>query len=575
MQLTQPQMKWGRADAPLYPTPSRVVIDPHWTPRQMSIAMIRANGTRLAAASILLMGFGMANMLMPTVVGRIVDDVATPAFDGASFASIQRPLFVWFGALVLLYIIMHLGFRIGSRTGWMAVQRSQYEMSQAVITRVLSPRGFEGPQRAPGQLLAVATGDTQRASQVFYILVYPPGQVVALLVAAITLMIINLWLGIGVIIGLPILLTLMHLAAKPLRARSMKEQHSLADAAGAAADLVSGFRVISGLHAQNTAANTYQGFSQKALRATLSARYARAAFSGVTTMGAQLSGVIVALVAIAMAFNDMITAGELITATGVAVIMIAPIEELVGTLGSMWAMSQASCQRVLDLLGAHSHPATAGMVDIEDDAHFIAFEELDVAGEIIDARIEPDEFVVLNLSQAAASQLTEILTLNRMAEDGTFVVGGFDITAITPASLHRQLMVLPHHPGLLAGTVLDNVQLNGTAVVDDVDAREALDVAAFSAQELPDGYETELGDGAWALSGGQRQRIALARAISAHSRILILVEPTTSVDAVTEERIARRLKAHREGLLTVVISGSGAFASVADRVIHPKEVSSS
>src|SRR5699024_2801576 len=103
--------------------------------------------------------------------------------------------------------------RRGSSTGWLAVQRSQYELSQAVIERVLSPCGFAGNQRAPGQLLSIATGDTQRACQVFYIIVYPPSQVASLLIAVATLGIINIWLGLGVIVVLSMLFTLMHLSA--------------------------------------------------------------------------------------------------------------------------------------------------------------------------------------------------------------------------------------------------------------------------------------------------------------------------------------------------------------------------
>lgn len=212
-------------------------------------------------------------------------------------------------------------------------------------------------------------------------------------------------------------------------------------------------------------------------------------------------------------------------------------------------------------------------MELEDDENFIAFEELDLAGNKVDGRIEPDEFVVLNLPQESATQLTEILTLKRMAKEGTFVIGGFDITAITPKSLHSQLLVLPHHPGLFAGTVLENVQFNGGREVDAHDAREALEVAALGDHELPDGLAARLGDGALELSGGQRQRIALARAVAANPRILVLVEPTTSVDAVTEEIIAKRLRARREGLLTVVISSSRAFNAIADRVIAPVKVS--
>ena len=519
------------------------------------------------------MMFGVASMLIPTVIGRVVDDVASPAFDGASFADLDQPLILWLGGLALLFVAMNIGFRFGSRIGWLGVQRGQYELSQAVIERVLSPYGFEGRHRAPGQLLAVATGDTQRACQVLYIMVYPPSQIVALVVAAVTLMFINIWLGIGVIIGLPIMLFLMHQAAKPLRARSMKEQRSLADAAGAAADLVSGFRVISGLHAQDSAAANYRGFSQTALRNTISARKAEAAFDGVTATGSQLVAVLVALAAMVMALEGLITPGELITATGVAAIMISPVQELVGTLGSMWAIAQASSQRVMDLISAEPNPATAGTVELDEDEHFLAFENLKLPGGTIkginlDDRLEADEFIALNLPQSAASKLAEILTLNQVSEEGTVVLGGFDITALTPATLRKQLLVLPHRPGLLAGTALENIQLGGKDIMQQ-QAREALEVAALGEQELPDGLNTKLGDGAWELSGGQRQRIALARAIAADAKILVLIEPTTSVDAVTEELIATRLRARREGLLTIVISSSPAFYAVADRVLDP------
>src|SRR5690625_7605082 len=76
----------------------------------------------------------------------------------------------------------------------------------------------------------------------------------------------------------------------------------------------------------------------------------------------------------------MITSGELITATSVAVIMIFPVQELVGTLGSMWAISQASTQRVLELLNAESHPATEGTVQLHGNDHFVAFEKLKQIG---------------------------------------------------------------------------------------------------------------------------------------------------------------------------------------------------
>lgn len=85
---------------------------------------------------------------------------------------------------------------------------------------------------------------------------------------------------------------------------------------------------------------------------------------------------------------------------------------------------------------------------------------------------------------------------------------------------------------------------------------------------LPDGASTEVGEEGSALSGGQRQRVALARALAAETPVLVLHDPTTAVDSVTEAEIALRLKDFRARRTTVVITDSPAFRAVADRVVE-------
>src|SRR5699024_11391375 len=97
-----------------------------------------------------------------------------------------------------------------------------------------------------------------------------------------------------------------------------------------------------------------------------------------------------------------------------------------------------STKGVLELLNAESHPDTGGTVLLHGNDHFVAFEKLKLANGSIDSRIEPDEFVVVNLTQPAASSLADILSLRQTPEEGAFVVGGWDITALTPESLYRQ-----------------------------------------------------------------------------------------------------------------------------------------
>jgi putative ABC transport system ATP-binding protein len=132
-------------------------------------------------------------------------------------------------------------------------------------------------------------------------------------------------------------------------------------------------------------------------------------------------------------------------------------------------------------------------------------------------------------------------------------------------------LVVPHEAHLFAGTVRENVALPG-ADADRVAA--ALDAAGCGelAEILPDGWDTPVGEGGASLSGGQRQRVALARALATDAPLLVLHDPTTAVDAVTEAAIADGLRRMRAGLRTVIFTRSPALLQVADRVVEHRVV---
>lgn len=171
-----------------------------------------------------------------------------------------------------------------------------------------------------------------------------------------------------------------------------------------------------------------------------------------------------------------------------------------------------------------------------------------------DVSIPTGEFLVMDIPQSAASALADALTLQRESD---VALNDVPLTTVDPHQLCSHVAVLPHRPGIFAGTVGSNVS------ADPAVAEAALEVAAVS-ELSPD---TQVGDGATELSGGQRQRIALARGIAAEPPVLVLLDPTTSVDAVTEALIAERLYERRRGLTTIVITSAPAFRAIADRVI--------
>lgn len=566
----------GAFEAPSAPPAEpKLQVDPSWSARQLSGALVRGVWPWVAAGSALLIVYGAAGMLLPVVVGGLVDAVLAPLSAGTGLSELLGTLVLWAGLLAGLYILINLTYRFGGRLGWYGVQRSQYELSQAVLGRVLDPRGTAGPPQAPGRLLAVATADVHRACLVLYVTVYPPGQAIALLVAAGVLFTVHAALGIGVVIALPLTLVLMHLVARPLRRRSAAEQAGLADATAAAADLVAGYRVLRGLHAHGHAAQRYRGVSRQALRATMSARSARAGFEGASTAVAQLFAAALATCAAMLAFTERISAGELVTAAGIAVVLIVPLHALTGTLGSFWAVSQASAGRVLEMLSAEPSPAGLGQQVPGSQPITLECDRLDLNSQErpgddslqLTIRVDPGEFIVIDMPQQAQTILADVLAARRLPRSGAALLAGAPVHQSNPAALRERLLVMPHAPGIFAGTVLENVCATGDTAVPDSVGEQALKVVSLSGIELAGGCFTQLNDGGPELSGGQRERVALARAVAADPEVLVLVEPCTSVDAVTEQRIASGLHGHRRGRTTLVLTSSPVFLSVADRVV--------
>jgi ATP-binding cassette, subfamily B, bacterial len=187
----------------------------------------------------------------------------------------------------------------------------------------------------------------------------------------------------------------------------------------------------------------------------------------------------------------------------------------------------------------------------------------------IDLTVEAGTTVAL-VGATGSGKSTLVRLLGRLYDvtEGSVLIDGADVRQVDLESLRRAIAVVDDDPFLFSASVHDNIAYGKPdATRADVEvAAERAQAAGFIA-ELPDGYDTRVGERGLTLSGGQRQRIAIARALLADPRILILDDATSSVDASTEQAIKAALREVMAGRTTFVIAHRLSTIALADDIV--------
>ncbi|QYO68886.1 ATP-binding cassette domain-containing protein [Leptolyngbya sp. 7M] len=213
-------------------------------------------------------------------------------------------------------------------------------------------------------------------------------------------------------------------------------------------------------------------------------------------------------------------------------------------------------------------PALRGQVQF--DQVFFRYKESQepiLRGVSFDA--EPGMFVgIVGRSGSGKSTLSKLIQRLYSAESGRILIDGFDIKSADLASLRPQIAVVLQEDFLFNGSILENITLGNP----DVSAEQVVEAARLAVAhdficDLPDGYETNVGERGTALSGGQRQRITLARLFLSDAPILILDEATSHLDAETEQQVLENLKRISQGRTMFLIAHRFAPLKQADLIL--------
>ena len=511
---------------------------------------------RVAGASALAAGHQAGEALVPVLIGVVIDRaIATGAVPS---------LVGWLGLLAAVFVGLSFSFRFALRAAERAAERVAHELRLRLTRRVLDPQGGAEKERLPGELVNIATGDAKRVGAVAGTLPFGVAAVAALLVSGVLLLRISLPLGLLILLGVPPVLWLTHLLGKPLEQRSEGEQERAARASGVAADLIAGLRVLKGLGAERTAVDRYRGTSQESRAAAVRATRAHGWHDGAVVAVTGVFLALVALVGAYLAMRGAISIGQLVAAVGLAQFLLTPFQVLTWVNGEV-AQGRASAGRIAAVLA--TPPAVPnGSRDLADTPRGELRLAAVTAGRVRDFDLEVPAGGLVGVAitdSGVATDLLALLARTANPESGAVRLDGEDLSTLDITAARRAVLVADHDAHLFEETVAENVLAGGAAGHERAMAAATVDQVA---QTLPDGTGTVLAERGSSLSGGQRQRVALARALAADPAVLVLHDPTTAVDPVTEARIADGIAELRAGRTTVLVTTSPALLATTDMV---------
>ncbi|GHH72432.1 ABC transporter ATP-binding protein [Promicromonospora soli] len=498
--------------------------------------------------------FGCA-AFQPFLLGRVIDS--------ASASGLDRTTWMWAGIMLGLGVILIASNATGHRWDIAAWMHAAFRTSQ-LVTRTVARSGHNITKELPtGEVVSSVANDTMRIGEVFGIAAQTIGSITAYGIVVVLMFDQSLTLGVVIALGLPVVAAILALLVKPLQKRQKRQRDAQGRLTTLGADTVSGLRILRGIGGEKVFTGRYRTQSQKVREAGVEVAGTQSVLDALQIL---LPGLFIALVVYLGAVEAIagrITTGQLVAFYGYASFLSWPVQMLVQSVNVVTRAHVAAGKvvkvlQVVPASGAERSTATmppAG-VPLVDETTGVTLPPGRVVA-LVSA--DPDE---------SAQVAVRMGRFDDEAETGTPVtLGGVRLTDLDKQELRDRIVVADATPALFSGRLAGELDVRDTANAEGLLRAMHIADAHDVLESLPDGIEGEIPEKGRSLSGGQRQRVALARALLTDPEILVLVEPTSAVDAHTEARIAQRLTEWRRGRTTLIVTASPLVLDHVDDVI--------
>ncbi len=490
-----------------------------------------------------------AQAVMPAVIGRAIDR-GVAAKDTGELVRWSMVLLV-IGLVQAASGIMRHRFAV---TNWLT---AAYRTVQLVGRQTVHLGGTLPRKVSTGEVVAIGTSDLSHLGQVMDVSARFAGAIVSFLLVSVILLSTSVTLGLVVLVGVPLLMLVVGPLLAPLQERSAHQRSLMGELSNTASDIVGGLRVLRGIGGEQVFHDRYRRESQATRRAGVEVAKLQSVLDALQVFLPGVFVVVVVWLGARYAVEGRISPGELVAFYGYSAFLMIPLRTATEYANKI-IRARVAARRVCHVLSltpdvtdpehpAPSPPVGSSLYDVRTGLRVRAGSLTAVVSE------QPDE----------SSALADRLGMAAAEVDDDVRLGDVPLTSLRRDEVRRRILVSDTGATLFSGRLAERIDVTGTGRV-----REALDTASADdiLEALPEGLDTPVAERGRTFSGGQRQRLVLARALAVDPEILVLVEPTSAVDAHTEARIASRLRRHRAGRTTVVTTSSPLMLDAVDEV---------
>jgi ATP-binding cassette, subfamily B, bacterial len=498
------------------------------------------------------------------------------AIDHGVVTGDRRTLVVW---LLVLFGVGLLEVVAGGARHIFAIRNrsaTDARVRDAIFAHALRLDPAYHDRVGPGELMSRASSDSEHVARMMDAIGHTIGYALTVVAVAVVMLVLDAKLALIVLIPLPFVSLAAWLYSRRYDARTRRLQEAWADTATLVEETVSGIRVVKGLGAGGPLSARFRARSDTIVGRALDVARLDAVFNPVLEALPLLGIAAVLWLGGRSVISGDLSLGSFVAFNAYVAMLVWPLRVL-GQRVSTLQKALAASARITEVLETEPR--------LREPRHPVELEQ-PVRGDIrlegvlfghagerpvlddLDLHIAPGQSVALvGATGSGKSTVAGLLARLYDPDDGRILLDGCDVRELRLRDVRRAVALVFEDTFLFTDTVRENIRLGRPDADDDAVVRAAtLAGAAEFVADLPDGYETILGERGLTLSGGQRQRIAIARAILADPAVLVLDDATSAVDATKEHEIRAALAEVMQARTTLVIAHRPATIALADRV---------